>query len=146
PLGLRPRLALRRNSLSTRTVERREAFGVRPACRRFAIARDPCCPSKKREQAARTPNASRLPNSSRKRSIVGMDQHLPPSPASCRLKPVPVKALAGDAPAKDWPHAPVHRLSAHGIYFITAGTLHKQHLFDTPAKRDLLERMLLSLS
>ena len=75
-----------------------------------------------------------------------MDQHLPPSPASFSLKPVPVKALAGDEPPKDWPHAPVHRLCEHGIFFITAGTLHKQHLFETSAKRDLLERMLLSLA
>src|SRR5438093_3893888 len=35
----------------------REAFGLRPPCRRFGIARDHCCPSKKREQAPRTPNA-----------------------------------------------------------------------------------------
>src|SRR5439155_4400495 len=37
--------------------EFREAFGVRPACRRFGIAPDHCCPSEKREQAPRTPNA-----------------------------------------------------------------------------------------
>src|SRR5207249_678818 len=37
--------------------ELREAFGVRPACRRFHIARDHGCPPKKREQAPRTPNA-----------------------------------------------------------------------------------------
>src|SRR5439155_1563402 len=37
--------------------EFREAFGLRPACRRFGIARDRCCPSEKREQAPRTPNA-----------------------------------------------------------------------------------------
>jgi len=37
--------------------ELREAFGLRPACRRFFTARDHCCPSKKREQAPRTPNA-----------------------------------------------------------------------------------------
>jgi len=75
-----------------------------------------------------------------------MDQHLPPSPGNFSLKPVPAKDLASEVPPKDWPHAPVHRLNEHGIYFITAGTLHKQHLFDTPSKRDLLERMLLSLS
>jgi putative transposase len=75
-----------------------------------------------------------------------MDEHLPPSPASFSLKAVPTKDLASDLPPKDWPHAPVHRLSQHGIYFVTAGTLHKGHLFDTPAKRDLLERMLLSLA
>src|SRR5439155_10351863 len=37
--------------------ELREAFGVRPPCRRFGIAPDHCCPSEKREQAPRTPNA-----------------------------------------------------------------------------------------
>jgi len=75
-----------------------------------------------------------------------MDQHLPASPASFSLKAVPTKDLASDLPHKDWPHAPVHRLSQHGIYFVTAGTLHKGHLFDTPDKRDLLEQMLLSLA
>ena len=75
-----------------------------------------------------------------------MDQHLPAGPGNFSLKPVPAKDLASEVPPKDCPHAPVHRLSEHGIFFITAGTLHKQHLFDTPAKRDLLERMLLSLS
>ena len=75
-----------------------------------------------------------------------MEQYLPPSPTSFSLKPVPAKDLTTEAPPKDWPHAPVHRLSEHGVYFITAGTLHKRHLFDTPAKRSLLERMLLSLA
>ena len=46
----------------------------------------------------------------------------------------------------DWPHAPVHRLDSRGVYMITAATLHKQHLFSTPAKLDLLQRELLSLA
>jgi putative transposase len=75
-----------------------------------------------------------------------VDQYLPTPSGSFSLKPVPPKDLASDAPPKDWPHAPVHRLSEHGIYFITAGTLHKKHLFDTPAKRDSFEQLLLSLS
>jgi len=75
-----------------------------------------------------------------------MDEHLPPSPDSFALKPPVSKDLSREVPPKDWPHAPVHRLSEHGIYIVTAGTLHKQHRFDTPAKRDLLERMLLSLA
>ena len=51
------------------------------------------------------------------------------------------------SPAKpDWPHAPVHRLSENGIYFLTAGTLYKTRFFDTEEKRDMLERMLLSLA
>jgi putative transposase len=75
-----------------------------------------------------------------------MDEYLPQAPNSFALKPPAKQDLRREAPPKDWPHAPVHRLSEHGIYFVTAGTLHKQHLFDTPAKRDLLERMLLSLA
>ena len=60
------------------------------------------------------------------------------------MKPVPTKDLSADLPPKDWPHAPVHRMSANGIYFVTAGTLHKKPLFDAPTQRDLLERLLLS--
>ena len=75
-----------------------------------------------------------------------MDDYLPPGPASFSLKPIVNKDVSGELPPKDWPHAPVHRLSEHGIYFVTAGTLHKQRLFDTPAKLDLLERMLLSVA
>lgn len=75
-----------------------------------------------------------------------MDPHLPPKPSSFALKPVVTKDLKSDLPPKDWPHAPAHRLGEHGVYMVTAGTLHKCPLFDTPAKRDMLERLLLSLS
>jgi putative transposase len=75
-----------------------------------------------------------------------MDEHLPQPPSSFALKPPTAEAAARPLPPKDWPHAPVHRLSEHGIYFVTAGTLRKQHIFDTPAKRDLLERMLLCIA
>ena len=27
----------------------------------------------------------------------------------------------------DWPHAPIHRLDDHGVYFVTSGTYKKQH-------------------
>jgi putative transposase len=49
-------------------------------------------------------------------------------------------------PLRDWPHAPLHRLSEHGTYFVTAGTLHKQHLFAGPEGLDLLESKLLTLA
>src|SRR5262245_37058658 len=75
-----------------------------------------------------------------------MEAHHPPAPASFSLEQVPAKNLANELPPKDWPHAPVHRLSPHGIYFITSGTLYKRHLFDTASKLDLLERWLLSLA
>jgi putative transposase len=44
---------------------------------------------------------------------------------------------------KDWPHAPVHRLTPSGVYMITAATLYKEHLFTGPEKLDLLESRLL---
>ena len=75
-----------------------------------------------------------------------MDDSLPPVPLSFKLTPPSVNELASEAVPKDWPHAPVHRLSEHGVYFITASTLHKRHLFDSPAKLGVLERMLLSVS
>lgn len=68
---------------------------------------------------------------------------LPSAASSFALRPVPTIDLKSQLPPKDWPHAPVHRLADCGVYFLTAGTLHKRLLFDTDAKRDLLERLLL---
>ena len=45
--------------------------------------------------------------------------------------------------SKDWPHAPVHRLSEHGTYIVTAGTLNKLHHFRGPEWLDRLESALL---
>jgi putative transposase len=46
--------------------------------------------------------------------------------------------------SKDWPHAPVHRLSEHGTFIVTAGTYHKQHFFRGPDRLTLLESKLLA--
>ena len=62
------------------------------------------------------------------------------------MRPVPLADLKSQLPSKDWPHAPVHRLGDNAVYFVTAGTLYKRPLFDTPARRDLLERLLLTLA
>ena len=40
----------------------------------------------------------------------------------------------------------MHRLADSTVFFVTASTLQKQHLFDTPEKRDLLEHHLLTLA
>ena len=48
--------------------------------------------------------------------------------------------------SKNWPHAPLHRLSDHGTYIVTAGTLHKEHLFRGPQRLDLLESALLRVA
>jgi len=37
-------------------------------------------------------------------------------------------------------------LAENTVYFVTASTLHKQHFFNTPEKRDLLERLLLAFA
>ena len=42
----------------------------------------------------------------------------------------------------DWPHAPIHRFTDAGVYFITAGTQQKQHFFRSPAALDLLQNAL----
>lgn len=47
---------------------------------------------------------------------------------------------------KPWPHAPVHRLSEHGTFLVTAGTLYKQHHFHQARRLDLLEQKLLELA
>jgi len=47
---------------------------------------------------------------------------------------------------KDWPHAPIHRLGAHGVFIVTAATLYKEHLFAGNERLDMLEGSLLSLA
>jgi putative transposase len=68
------------------------------------------------------------------------------APTTFKLQTSRLTDLKLQLPPKDWPHAPAHRLADCAVYFVTAGTLHKRHYFDTPIKRDLLERLLLSLA
>ena len=44
---------------------------------------------------------------------------------------------------RDWPHAPMHRLSEHGTYIVTAGTYQKEHWFRGSDRLDMLESALL---
>jgi putative transposase len=46
----------------------------------------------------------------------------------------------------DWPHAPVHRFGDAGVYFITAGTHLKQHLFRDRSALDALQSCLFELA
>ena len=46
---------------------------------------------------------------------------------------------------KDWPRAPMHRLSDLGTFIVTTGTLHKEHWFRGPERLDLLESALLRI-
>ena len=47
---------------------------------------------------------------------------------------------------KDWPHAPLHRIGEHGVYMVTAGTLHKEHFFGSRSSLQTLHDMLLRLA
>ncbi|HWW60619.1 MAG TPA: transposase [Thermoanaerobaculia bacterium] len=42
----------------------------------------------------------------------------------------------------DWPHAPLHRFTGGGIYFVTASTYLKQPHFTDPASKDALQDLL----
>ena len=61
--------------------------------------------------------------------------------------PQPGEGQSGDRVphAKNWPHAPIHRISEHGTYIVTGATLHKERLFRGPERLDLLESTLLGL-
>jgi putative transposase len=45
-----------------------------------------------------------------------------------------------------WPHAPIHRLSQRGTYFVTAGTYRKEHYFRGPQRLGVLHRGLLKVA
>ncbi len=45
---------------------------------------------------------------------------------------------------RDWPHAPLHRISEQGTYIVTAGTYQKEHCFGTADRLDHLEGALLA--
>ena len=43
---------------------------------------------------------------------------------------------------RHWPHAPPHRLSESGVYFVTARAREQKHLLHTTERRDWFEQML----
>ena len=45
-----------------------------------------------------------------------------------------------------WPHAPTHRLSESGTYFVTGATYQKAHHFRTRERLDILQRALLTVA
>ncbi len=45
-----------------------------------------------------------------------------------------------------WPHAPTHRLSRAGTYFVTVGTYNKQHILDTSQRLDVAQRGLFQMT
>ena len=45
-----------------------------------------------------------------------------------------------------WPHAPSHRLTENGTYFVTAGTYQKAHCFSGAQRLEVLQRGLLAVA
>jgi putative transposase len=70
-----------------------------------------------------------------------LEQFLRALPAG---RPGAVETAAAGPPQRDWPHAPLHRLSEHGTYLVTAGTYRKEHHFRAPDRLDHLEAALLA--
>ncbi len=55
-------------------------------------------------------------------------------------------ASGGRLCKRPWPHAPVHKLTEHAVYFVTAGTLHKELLFTGAARLELFASKLHGLA
>src|SRR5207249_4777289 len=71
----------------------------------------------------------------------------PADPIKSAVEPAhSIKSAVEPAHSKDWPHAPVHRLSQSGVYMVTAGTLYKEHFFREDERLTLLETSLLTLA
>ena len=66
------------------------------------------------------------------------------SPSESESAPAFTSAASLHQPTKPWPHAPVHKLTDYGVYFVTAGTLNKLHLFTDDTRLSLLEHHLLA--
>lgn len=58
---------------------------------------------------------------------------------------MPPASMPATAVRKDWPHAPIHRLSEMGSYIVTASTANKDHFFRGKEKLDVLEKQLFAL-
>jgi putative transposase len=68
------------------------------------------------------------------------------SPAGDLSPAVPERSQVAPLFKKPWPHAPVHKLTERGVYFVTGATLYKAHLFRDAPRLDLLEVKLLTLA
>lgn len=62
---------------------------------------------------------------------------------SLSIQTAPVNPQPLSPEINDWPHAPVHRLSETGTYFVTASTLGKAHLFRDGERLSMLQSALL---
>ena len=86
-----------------------------------------------------TPLAPRRTNAAAARRSAARRPRLP------RIAARPFASGACPPAHHDWPHAPLHRLSEHGTYIVTAGTYQKEHFFRGPERLERLTSDLLRL-
>lgn len=92
-----------------------------------------------------------MTDDSRRNRLLDRVRRLPPDHLAsleeflARLESAAAKPVPGPT-YHDWPHAPLHRLSEHGTYIVTAATLHRQHHFSCAPRLDLLQHKLLELA
>ncbi|MGQ0636769.1 MAG: transposase [Planctomycetaceae bacterium] len=65
---------------------------------------------------------------------------------ACASAPMTAKAPQPASSARDWPHAPLHRLSEQGTCMVTSATFHKADIFCDRDRLDVLEAALLNLA
>jgi putative transposase len=96
--------------------------------------------------ARRTPQMPSFDADRRRLRLIEQILHLPEERLAiveqCLLVPA-VLTASGSAP-RDWPHAPLHRLSKDGTFLVTAGTYNKEHVFRGGERLDYLESTLLA--
>jgi N,N'-diacetyllegionaminate synthase len=76
------------------------------------------------------------------------------SAVECARVPAPLSTRAESSPnsrdhkslSPPWHHAPPHHFTPNGTYILTASTLHKAPLFDSPAKLDVLRDTIFALA
>src|SRR6185369_7812135 len=74
------------------------------------------------------------------------DAPKPPQAMECGDKSPPERSDKSPHSKIPWPHAPVHKLDENAVYFVTAGTLHKERIFLDRTRLDLLQRKLMQLA
>lgn len=80
-------------------------------------------------------------------SCLMASQDQPPMPSSPDPSPIgPIGPIGPIEKPPPWPHAPTHKLSAAGTYFVTAGTYLKLHHFRAKERLAVLHRGLLTVA
>src|SRR5262245_32321695 len=81
--------------------------------------------------ARRTPEMPSFDANERRLRLIEQILHVPEERLADVEKCLIVRPVldSSGCPPRDWPHAPLHRLSKDGTFIVTAGTYNKEHMF-----------------